>query len=85
MVFGPRVTVNFENAGKVLIDANAVRLAAEEVWARVQLARNLRRPRTLEFIAAMAWVDPPYDWAANFISDLGFADCAAAAPRILPP
>ncbi len=26
----------------------------EEVWARVQLARNLRRPRTLEFIAAMA-------------------------------
>lgn len=23
---GPRVTVNFENAGKVLIDANAVRL-----------------------------------------------------------
>jgi len=29
-----------------------------------------------EFITAMAWVDPPYDWAANFISDLGFADCA---------
>ena len=29
-----------------------------------------------EFIAAMAWVDPPYDWAANYISDLGFADCA---------
>ncbi len=26
----------------------------EEVWARVQLARNLRRPRTLEFITAMA-------------------------------
>ena len=26
----------------------------DEVWARVQLARNLRRPRTLEFIAAMA-------------------------------
>lgn len=25
----------------------------EAVWARVQLARNLRRPRTLEFIAAM--------------------------------
>ena len=24
------------------------------VWARVQLARNLRRPRTLEFVAAMA-------------------------------
>ena len=28
--------------------------STEEVWARVQLARNLRRPRTLEFIAAMA-------------------------------
>jgi len=26
----------------------------EDVWARVQLARNLRRPRTLEFIEAMA-------------------------------
>jgi acyl-CoA carboxylase subunit beta len=25
----------------------------DEVWARVQLARNLRRPRTLEFVAAM--------------------------------
>jgi acetyl-CoA carboxylase carboxyl transferase beta subunit/acetyl-CoA carboxylase carboxyl transferase alpha subunit len=25
----------------------------EAVWARVQLARNLRRPRTLEFVAAM--------------------------------
>ena len=28
--------------------------STDEVWARVQLARNLRRPRTLEFIAAMA-------------------------------
>jgi acetyl-CoA carboxylase carboxyl transferase subunit beta len=28
--------------------------STEEVWARVQLARNLRRPRTLEFIATMA-------------------------------
>jgi acetyl-CoA carboxylase carboxyl transferase beta subunit/acetyl-CoA carboxylase carboxyl transferase alpha subunit len=26
----------------------------EDVWARVQLARNFRRPRTLEFIEAMA-------------------------------
>lgn len=26
----------------------------EAVWARVQLARNLRRPRTLELVAAMA-------------------------------
>ena len=28
-----------------------------------------------EFISAMAWVDPPYDWARNFISDLGFSEC----------
>jgi acetyl-CoA carboxylase carboxyl transferase subunit beta len=28
--------------------------STDEVWARVQLARNMRRPRTLEFIAAMA-------------------------------
>ena len=28
--------------------------ATDAVWARVQLARNLRRPRTLEFVAAMA-------------------------------
>ena len=28
--------------------------SSEAVWARVQLARNLHRPRTLEFIAAMA-------------------------------
>ncbi len=27
--------------------------ARDEVWARVQLARNLRRPRTLEFVATM--------------------------------
>jgi acetyl-CoA carboxylase carboxyl transferase subunit beta len=26
----------------------------DDVWARVQLARNLRRPRTLEFVEAMA-------------------------------
>ena len=31
----------------------------EAVWARVQLARNLRRPRTLELVAAMAdeWIE----------------------------
>ena len=29
-------------------------ISADAVWERVQLARNLRRPRTLEFIAAMA-------------------------------
>jgi acetyl-CoA carboxylase carboxyl transferase alpha subunit/acetyl-CoA carboxylase carboxyl transferase beta subunit len=28
--------------------------ARDEVWARVQLARSLQRPRTLEFLAAMA-------------------------------
>lgn len=30
-----------------------------------------------ESIAAMAWIDPPYDWARNFISDLGFSDCSS--------
>ena len=34
-----------------------------------------------EFIAAMAWVDPPYDWAQNYISDLGFSDCATVDDR----
>jgi len=29
-----------------------------------------------ESVAAAAWIDPPYDWARNFISDLGFSDCA---------
>jgi acetyl-CoA carboxylase carboxyl transferase alpha subunit len=31
----------------------------DAVWARVQLARNLRRPRTLELVAAMAddWIE----------------------------
>ena len=33
--------------------ASATAAASDEVWARVQLARNLRRPRTLEFVAAM--------------------------------
>ena len=33
--------------------------ARESVWARVQLARNLRRPRTLELVALMAdeWIE----------------------------
>jgi acetyl-CoA carboxylase carboxyl transferase subunit beta len=41
-------------------DGNAVTTAAastatkDDVWARVQLARNLARPRTLEFVEAMA-------------------------------
>jgi acetyl-CoA carboxylase carboxyl transferase subunit alpha len=41
------------------------------VWARVQLARNLRRPRTLELVAAMAdeWVE--------LHGDRGFGDDAA--------
>ena len=32
----------------------AAAAARDDVWARVQLARNLHRPRTLEFVAAMA-------------------------------
>lgn len=39
-----------------------------------------------ELIAAMAWIDPPYDWARNYISDLGFADCATVdGDRICSP
>jgi acyl-CoA carboxylase subunit beta len=34
--------------------ATAAAEARDDVWARVQLARNLRRPRTLEFVEAMA-------------------------------
>ena len=30
----------------------------------------------IEVITALNWVNPPYDWARNFISDLGFSDCA---------
>ncbi len=28
-----------------------------------------------EFVAASAWVSPPYDWARDFISDLGYSGC----------
>lgn len=39
-----------------------------------------------ELIAAAAWVDPPYDWARNYISDLGFSDCAVVdGDRICSP
>ena len=39
-----------------------------------------------EAIAARAWIDPPYDWARNLISDLGFADCAEVdGDRICSP
>ena len=39
-----------------------------------------------EFLAARAWTDPPYDWARNYISDLGFADCAlVGVVRICSP
>ena len=39
-----------------------------------------------ESIAAMAWIDPPYDWARNYISDLGFSDCATVdGSRICSP
>jgi acyl-CoA carboxylase subunit beta len=36
------------------IDPTALPDPGEAVWARVQLARNLRRPRTLEFVDAIA-------------------------------
>ena len=34
-------------------DCHPTTITRDDVWARVQLARNLRRPRTLEFVAAM--------------------------------
>jgi acetyl-CoA carboxylase carboxyl transferase alpha subunit len=45
------------NSGVESVPAADIQLppaSTEDVWARVQLARNLRRPHTLEFIAAMA-------------------------------
>jgi acyl-CoA carboxylase subunit beta len=36
------------------VEVAAPDAAQDDVWARVQLARNLRRPRTLEFLDAMA-------------------------------
>jgi acetyl-CoA carboxylase carboxyl transferase subunit alpha len=43
----------------VLRDARPAPDPREEVWARVLLARNLRRPRTLELISVMAdeWIE----------------------------
>jgi acetyl-CoA carboxylase carboxyl transferase subunit beta len=38
--------------GKILPPSDQA--ARDDVWSRVQLARSLRRPRTLEFVAAMA-------------------------------
>ncbi len=39
-----------------------------------------------ELISANAWVDPPYDFARNYISDLGFSDCAGVGQhRICSP
>ena len=35
------------------LDPEAAARTRDEVWARVQTARSLRRPRTLEFVAAM--------------------------------
>jgi acetyl-CoA carboxylase carboxyl transferase beta subunit/acetyl-CoA carboxylase carboxyl transferase alpha subunit len=41
------------------LDPDAAEAVRDEVWARVQAARSLRRPRTLEFLGAMAeeWVE----------------------------
>jgi len=63
------------------------------------MGRDARRERTaglvlllgfvylaLEAITAAAWIDPPYDWARNYISDLGFSDCAVVdGTRICSP
>ena len=41
------------NGAEVPVDVPPLADRKEEVWTRVQLARNLRRPRTLEFVEAM--------------------------------
>ncbi|MBC7519430.1 MAG: DUF998 domain-containing protein [Microbacteriaceae bacterium] len=35
----------------------------------------------IEVLAARAWVNPPYNWALNYISDLGYSDCARVLGR----
>jgi acetyl-CoA carboxylase carboxyl transferase subunit beta len=51
---GPPVTVPAVAADGAVEVASAAAEARDDVWARVQLARNLHRPRTLEFVDAMA-------------------------------
>jgi acyl-CoA carboxylase subunit beta len=51
---GPPVTVPAVAPDGAVEVAAATAEARDDVWARVQLARNLRRPRTLEFVEAMA-------------------------------
>jgi acetyl-CoA carboxylase carboxyl transferase subunit beta len=50
----PATTAKAGPDGRAAEVATLPPASTDEVWARVQLARNLRRPRTLEFIAAMA-------------------------------
>lgn len=38
---------------------------------------------TVEFFAALAWKNPPYSYAANFISDLGAPDCGTFQGRVV--
>ena len=55
------------------------RRSEDAVWARVQLARNLRRPRTLEFVAAMT------DDFVELHGDRLFGDDAAIVAGLRPP
>ena len=50
----PPVTVPAVAPDGAVDVATAEVAARDDVWARVQLARDLRRPRTLEFVEAMA-------------------------------
>jgi acetyl-CoA carboxylase carboxyl transferase subunit beta len=50
-VADPSVNGGIRTNGTTLSPASAT--SKDEVWARVQLARSLKRPRTLEFVAAM--------------------------------
>ena len=50
-------TLSVDGDGEVLTNGTTLdpttAMPTDEVWARVQLARSLRRPRTLEFVSAM--------------------------------
>jgi acetyl-CoA carboxylase carboxyl transferase subunit beta len=50
----PATDANGGSERAVALSPEAAAAARDDVWARVQLARTLRRPRTLEFVAAMA-------------------------------
>lgn len=56
------------------------KFAPRSPWSRVGailLIVNAVQWVVAEAITAAAWVNPPYDYATNYISDLGVPDCGA--------